>query len=244
MAFGAKYFGLEKTWRASGTGTTTINAPGNYTLAHGKYELTVSGRGSSGTAQSGGNFAGNNPGTYISGNYAGANPGFYVGGNFAGFYSGFYAPGGSNPGSYSPGGFNPPSYNPVWTFTFANGGVYYLAARYNPGNPIPGTYTPGNPLPGSYYPGNAYYNSGSYYPGNAFFNPGNYTPGNPTYNPYIPAVPGQPASLLGITFPGSASGGTPAPYVPPVKVRYYDVADGQDYAATVPSGGYITVNSE
>ena len=50
MGFSPKQFGLEKTWRASGTGTVTYNSPGTYNLPYGKYDISLSGRGGTGTA--------------------------------------------------------------------------------------------------------------------------------------------------------------------------------------------------
>jgi len=64
-------FNLEKTWRASGTGTTTFNTSSNIAIPYGKYSITVEGKGANGNP----NVAGNsnyNPGS--PGNPLGTNP--------------------------------------------------------------------------------------------------------------------------------------------------------------------------
>ena len=128
MAKGKPIFGLEKTWRASGTGTTTFNAPGNYTIPYGRYDITVEGRGGTGTAAS--------PGNYVPGNANPPNAGNYV-------------PGNANPP-------NPASPNPPNAGNYVPGNPT-PATPGNPTPPNPGSYTPGNPTPpnpGSYTPGN------------------------------------------------------------------------------------------
>ena len=71
-------FGLEKTWRASGTGTFTFNAPGNFSVPYGKSDITVEGKGGTGEAEVVGNPNYNPP---VDGNIASYNPD--TGGNFA-----------------------------------------------------------------------------------------------------------------------------------------------------------------
>lgn len=245
MKFFRNRFKLEKNWRASGTGNTTYNTGGNHVIPEGKFKITVHGRGGTGTAASGGNFAGNNPAT--GGNYAGTNPG--SGGNFAG----------NNPGS----GGNIANYNPGSGGNYANtnpstpGNPYYNPPYYIPeSGPEPGNFagnnppTPGNPNYNPYVPGNANYNPytpgnanyNPYTPGNAYYNP--IVPGNANYNPYTPAAAGNPSTVMGETFPGSNTGGTPAPNQPPVIIGRYAVPDNAPAAIVVPSGGYVTVESE
>jgi len=52
---GGSKFTLEKTWRASGVGTTNFNAPGNFTIPYGRNVINVSGAGGTGTAAVPGN---------------------------------------------------------------------------------------------------------------------------------------------------------------------------------------------
>ena len=130
-------FFLEKSWRASGTGTQTFNASSNYTIPYGKYVITVEGSGAPG-----------NPNVVGNANYNPTSPGnqIYTPG-YPGNYS-YYAPPSVwdwpagwqvNYGPiYNPGG---PVYNPYTPPAATN--------SYNP--PSPGNYastnptTPGNP---------------------------------------------------------------------------------------------------
>jgi hypothetical protein len=211
---GKPSFGLQKTWRASGTGTQTFNAAGNYSIPYGRHQITVTGRGGTGTAAVPGN-----P------NY---NP--VVPGNA---YYNPYVPGNPNYNPYTPG--NPASY-------YAG---FYMDVTYSPffGGYIPSYYIPGNPSsynPGS--PGNVSgYNpsSGGNYAGTNPSSGGNYANTNPT----TPAVPGNASTALGITLPGSNTGGTPAPATPATLVSYYSYPDNATYPVSVPSGGYVTITS-
>jgi hypothetical protein len=86
-------------------------------------------------------------------------------------------------------------------------------------------------------PGNLNYNP--LVPGNANYNP--IVPGNANYNPIIPAAAGNPSSALGVTAPGSPTGGTPATPVGETLVSYYTYPDNATYPVTVASGGSITI---
>lgn len=140
-------FKLEKTWRAEGTGTTTLNAPGNVSIPFGKYEITVAGRAGSGNPPIPGNVSGSNPPyggnlagyVIVPGNYVGENPYTAPVTNYPVYafanITGYRAASGGNP----TGVFNPPSpgneiINP------AGPGSAYATLSYvnvaNPGNPL------------------------------------------------------------------------------------------------------------
>ena len=113
-------FGLEKTWRSSGTGTFTFNSPDNFTIPYGKNSITVEGKGS--PANSG---EASNPASYntpVTGNIATYNPGS------PGNASTYNTPTGGNqiynpPSSYTlynpPSGGNP-NYNPPESVPYYN----------------------------------------------------------------------------------------------------------------------------
>jgi hypothetical protein len=242
---GKPSFGLQKTWRASGTGTQTFNAAGNYSIPYGRYQITVTGRGGTGTAAIPGN---PNYNPYVPGN-AYYNP--YVPGN-ANYNP--TVPGNANYNPVVPGNAN---YNPtVPGNAYYNPGTYvskfnYYApgnvAGYNPSsggnvsgyNPSSGGNVAGyNPSSGGNFAGNNPGSGGNY----AGTNPGsggNYAGNNPT----TPAVPGNASTALGVTMPGSNSGGTPAPVTPATLVSYYSYPDNATYPVSVPSGGYVTITS-
>jgi hypothetical protein len=120
-------FSLDKTWRASGVGSTTFNASGNVVVPYGKNIVAVTGKAQDGNPNSGGNYAGLNPSS--GGNYAGLNPS--SGGNYAGLNP---STGGTVSGSNPPTGGNYAGTNPPTGGNYAgmNPGVY------NPSNnPIP-----------------------------------------------------------------------------------------------------------
>lgn len=142
-------FKLEKTWRASGTGTQVFNTPSNYSIPFGKYEILVSGRAGSGNPNTPSTVSGFNPtipstptGNFnpsSGGNFSGINPS--SGGNFAG----------TNPAvpSNPTGNFNPPSGgNFAGTNPPVPGGVnsfayitQYVPPAFSPSNPT-GNYNP------------------------------------------------------------------------------------------------------
>jgi hypothetical protein len=74
------------------------------------------------------------------------------------------------------------------------------------------------------------------------FNPATNGPQN--FNAPTPAVPGNAANALGITFPGSNAGGTPAPVINNQTASYYSFPDGQSHSVTVAPGGYIDITIE
>ena len=145
-------FFLEKSWRASGTGTQTFNASSNYTIPYGKYVITVEGRGAPGNPTSPSYINPTSPG------YAYYNP--PTGGNE------ILGPG--TPGnyeSYVPGSFYdwPAGWNvgpPNWNNAYTNYNPYTPGPPTGTYNPVVyGTYagsyspTPGNPV--AAVPGNA-----------------------------------------------------------------------------------------
>ena len=130
-------FGLEKTWRATGTGTFTFNAPGTFSIPYGKSDITVEGKGGTGEEEvvgnpnynspvdgniasynpdTGGNFANNNPtetnianyNPVIAGSGGSAITTAVGGGNFAGNSAGYTISTGFNSGTFVAG--DPPSY--------------------------------------------------------------------------------------------------------------------------------------
>jgi hypothetical protein len=122
-----------------------------------------------------------------------------------------------------------PYYNPP------SGGTQYYNGQ-TLGNPYYNPPTTGNPYynPPTY--GNPYYNA--IVNGNSYYNA--VIPGNPNYNAIIPGPVGAPTTVLGVLFPGGASG-TAAPLVAPVPVTInYDPAG---VSITVPAGGYVDVTN-
>ena len=61
------------------------------------------------------------------------------------------------------------------------------------------------------------------------------------YNAVVPAAAGTPTNVLGVSFPGGASGGGIAPTIPETEVVYYSYPDGANYPVTV-YGGTVRVN--
>lgn len=125
---GGSKFTLEKTWRASGVGTTTFNSPGNFSVPYGKNKITVTGRGGAGAV---GNITSYNPPTYP---YAPYNSPTYPAATYnppaypVATYNPPTYPGATyNPPNYSVAGYNPPTY-PVASYTAVPGN----AASYNP----------------------------------------------------------------------------------------------------------------
>ena len=150
MPVGGGKFTLEKTWRASGTGTTTFNAPGNFTLPFGKSVTTVQGRGGTGNPLTAGNLA-----SYNSPSGGNANYNTFTSGN-------------ANYNSISPSNvvYNPisggnPNYNAV-----TGGNLVYNAIT--PGNPNYNATSGGNIVYNAFSPGNPNYNAIS--GGNATYN--------------------------------------------------------------------------
>lgn len=194
-------FKLEKTWRATGVGTTTFNSPGNFTIPFGKYEVLVSGRAGTGNPNTPGTVSGYNPTipSTISGSnpptpstISGSNPvtpgnptGVFnagSGGNFAG-----YTQSGGNLASYNAGtggGFNVTEF--VRRFD-----TYREGASSN--NPT-GTYNPPSGGNSAGYnpnvPGSTNYNT--VITGNQNFNP--LTPGGfaTIYTTYVCEPAGAP----------------------------------------------------
>jgi len=252
---GKPSFGLEKTWRASGTGTQTFNSAGNYPIPYGRYRITVAGRGGTGTAAVPGNpyynpvVPGNaNYNPYIPGN-ANYNPATPGNANFNPYTPGnpVYNP--TSPGNYNyyPGYYEAPFYS--YYFDDVQPG-YYLPGNISGQNPPSGgNYAGSNPGSGGNFAGNNPSTPGNF-AGNNPASGGNFAGNNPTTggnfagnNPTTPAVAGNPATALGVTMPGSNSGGTPAPVTPATLVSYYSYPDNTTYPVSVPSGGYVTITS-
>lgn len=169
---GGSGFKLEKTWRATGVGSTTFNTPGNFTIPFGKYEIIVSGRAGSGTPNTPGNLAAYNPA--VPSTLAGYNPtspsnisGYNTEtpGNPTGGYNP-NTPGGNVAGYNRDGGGNVAGYNnPIGGgFTVVEYIQQYIA-------PVPGA--PGN-LTGGYNPpsGSNLAGYNPYVTGSANYNPG------------------------------------------------------------------------
>jgi hypothetical protein len=123
MPIGGSKFELEKTWRATGVGTQTFNAPGTFTMNYGKQNIYVSGTGGTG---SGGNPATYNttPGTAAT--YNSTTPATYN-----------KTPGTANYNTVAGTGatYNPPTY-PTATYNPRTVATYnpptYPTATYNP----------------------------------------------------------------------------------------------------------------
>jgi len=258
MPIGGSKFELEKTWRATGVGTTTFNTPGNFTIPYGKQSMYITGKGVDGLAASvasytPGTLASYNPGTvaaYTPGSVASYTPGTlagYVPGNIA-----YYNPGSS--GNY---GF---SYN---YNVYVVAGEYYIygyfaalcctgsVVAFCPPYAVSCTcYVPGNPY---YTPGNAVYNADTPYynsPTAASYNAptvANYNAPVAAYNTPTPATynaatTGASSSAFGFTFPGGVS--VPATTIGPFEISYNTYPDNQTYPVTVPSGGSVQICSK
>jgi hypothetical protein len=189
---------LEKT-NVANKATVSFNSPGNYVAPYGKTVVRVSGRGASGNATTGGNYAGEsyvstNPttgGNYAGESYVSTNP--TTGGNYAG-ESYLYT-------------------NPTTGGNYA-GESYLYTNPTTPGNTVPGTcvstlyqyftannYTTYDEFPGPcsplgtsgcspWPPGGDYCIVYGYYTNPSSSNPP--TPGNDVYTPYYnPTVPGN-----------------------------------------------------
>jgi hypothetical protein len=163
-------FKLEKTWRATGVGTTTFNSPGNFTIPFGKYEVLVSGRAGTGNPNTPGTISSYNPvvpstisgynptipsnisgyNTTIAGNATG-NYNAGSGGNLAG-----YTQTGGNLAGYNVG--NPPTSGVYFTefVYFINSGFYYPPIATGGQNPVSGGTLAGY---NTYVAGSATYNS-------------------------------------------------------------------------------------
>lgn len=172
---GGSGFKLEKTWRATGVGSTTFNTPGNFTIPFGKYEILVSGRAGTGNPNTPGTISGYNP--TVPSTISGSNPS--TPSNISGYNTvspgnptGVYNPGsGGNFAGYTQSGGNVAGYN---ANTAGGFNVTESVSRYdiirNAGtsnNPT-GTYnTPAGGNPVAYNPT---------------------VPGNINYNPPTPGV--------------------------------------------------------
>lgn len=197
-------FKLEKTWRATGVGTTTFNTPGNFTIPFGKYDILVSGRAGTGNPDTPGNIASYNP--IVPSTLAGYNsptPSNVSGYNALspGTGTGSYNPGsGGNFAGYTQSGGNIANYNSP---TGGGFNVTEFVARYTAGSPG----SPGNPT-GSYNPG-----SGGNLAGYNTFVAGtdNYNPPTNSAN-YNPPIPGGTATIY-ITYVCEPAGAFPGFYV-------------------------------
>ena len=185
-------FKLEKTWRATGVGTTTFNSPGNFTIPFGKYEVLVSGRAGTGNPNTPGTISGYNP--IVPSTVSGSNPttpsnisGYNAvspgnptgvfnagsGGNFAG-----YTQSGGNVAGYNAptgGGFNVTQFVSTYDIIRNAGTSNNPTGTFNP--PSGGNIASYN----TFVAGSANYNA--YVAGSANYNP--YVVGNANYNPYV-----------------------------------------------------------
>lgn len=176
-------FKLEKTWRATGVGTTTFNSPGNFTLPFGKYEVLVSGRAGTGNPNTPGTISGYNP--IVPSTVSGSNP--PTPSNISGYNTispgnptgVFNAGSGGNLAGYTQSGGNLAGYNATTSGGF---NVTEYIARYD-------TYLEGvssNTPTGTYNPPSGGTGAG--------YNP--VVPGTSNYNP---PTPGQTATIWSIS---------------------------------------------
>lgn len=142
-------FKLEKTWRATGVGTTTFNTPGNFTIPFGKYEVLVSGRAGTGNPNTPGTISSYNP--VVPSTISGSNP--PIPSNISGYNTVspgnptgvFNAGSGGNFAGYTQSGGNLASYNAA---TGGGFNVQEYIARYDTyregasSNTPTGTYNP------------------------------------------------------------------------------------------------------
>lgn len=141
-------FKLEKTWRATGVGSTTFNTPSSFNIPFGKYEILVAGRAGSGNPNSPGNLASYNP--LVPSTISGYNPivpsnisayNTFTPGNPTGVFN---AGSGGNLAGYTQSGGNIANYNSATSggFNVSSFVQQYLAAAPGfPGNPT-GSYNP------------------------------------------------------------------------------------------------------
>ena len=232
-------FKLEKTWRATGVGSTTFNAPGNFTIPFGKYEVLVSGRGGTGNPNTPGTITGYNP--TVPSTQSGSNPGTPStisgynpviagnptgqtnagsGGNFAGFVQ--------TGGNFA--GFNTAGVGGFYVTEFIQRFDTYLVGASS--NTPTGTTNPtsgGNPVFNPIIPGNP-----------ATFNP--FIPANNNFNPQVPGnqnfTPGGFATLY-ITYACEPVG------EPFFTGKYYDIfVYNSFYGNNNVNGSFYQSNNE
>ena len=217
---------LEKT-NVANKATVSFNSPGNYVAPYGKTVVRVSGRGASGNATTGGNYAGES--------YVSTNP--TTGGNYAG--ESYVSTNPTTGGNYA--GESYVSTNPTTGGNYA-GEAYSSTNPSTPGNTVPGNTVPGNNVGTLYqyftafnyttydeYPGSCFSPSTSCSPWPAPSGGGDYcvvygcytnpsssnpsttnptVPGNDNYTPYYnPTVPGNAnyTPYYNPTVPGNAN---------------------------------------
>ena len=265
MAIGGSKFLLEKTWKTSSGSSTTFNSPGNIVIPYGKYDITVTGRGGSGSSGAPSSISNYNPNVPGSANYnpivpgnANYNPivpgtatfnpgnpsqGFNVTGNvyrqvrLVAFNNFFYP--------YAPPvyGYNQFCPSPE-TFYFVYIGPtgyeqQYDTITYTCAGPVgwPGNATgSSNPPSGGNYSGANPSSGGNYESGNPA------VPGNANYNAATNPSSGTPTTVLGVAMPGGNLGQV-ASVVPPTTINRYQFPDGTTYPVTVPTGSYVTIQT-
>ena len=268
MALGGGKYTLEKTWRASGTGTQNFNAPGNIAIPYGRYQITVAATGGYNAVGTAATYNANSIASYNVRNAATYNAQTVASYN-TNTVSGF------NPAT----SFNWYSYFQYFAlvsggsgsnFTFTPTFAYFTGS--NPGCPAPGgfsnyvctavgvnaNYNAQNPAsynaqnPTSYNAGTAAtYNAQTAASYNAqtvaTYNAGTAASFNAqTVVSYNAAVAGNASSALGVSAAGAPASNSPAQSgstTAATLVSYYSYPDSNTYPVTVGSGGSVTIVS-
>lgn len=246
-------FKLEKTWRATGVGTTTFNSPGNFAIPFGKYEVLVSGRAGTGNPNTPGTISGYNP--IVPSTISGSNP--TIPSNISGYNTispgnptgVFNAGSGGNFAGFTQSGGNVAGYN---AGTGGGFNVFEYIARYDTyregasSNTPTGTYNPPSGGNGASYnpfvPGTSNYNSPT--PGQTAYVETNFVcePAFPTgfftidrftYNTVF-----FPTNGIEIEFIGNSSF-CPAPFT---NFITYSPTPGNVVSSNPPSGGTQNFN--
>ena len=263
MAIGGSKFLLEKTWKASAGSTTTFNTPSNITIPYGKYDITVTGRGGTGSVGAPSSISNYNPTVPGNANYNPVTPG---NANYNPVVPGNAT---YNPANLSEGfAVNSNTYRQEYNVAYGTSSFSTISGPYELNQACPSPTTTyyvfiGNQGYMWHYDTTTYSCSGPQgWPGNATgsLNPssggnyssvnpssgGNYSsanptvPGNANYNVAGSPAPGTPTTVLGVTMSGGPPG-SEATVVSPTTINRYAFPDGATYPVTIPTGSYVTI---
>jgi hypothetical protein len=208
--------------------TVTLTAAGVYKPPYGKTKITIGGHGTNGTPDSGGNYAGSNPGIYS-----------WINVWYSTQYGTYNVPQTATPvptttyGPYTvPGGYSS-SYSTGYRTTNSFGSYIVFtnnAKSYGPSIPASSVYSTYNGYDNTNQ-GNTTFTEYQTYPS------AGYTPGPAYYNAYYSGSVGATQSILGVTFPGGQYG-SPVTVSPTYVTIPYTVAGTP---ISVASGSSINI---